>query len=109
NTPEETNIIEVIESVLRELRPVAQKRTIKLNITLGSSSVPPVKVDPRLFREVITNLVSNAVKYNFPGHPVDVSVEVEPANVHIRVADKGIGIPEKDQSRLFTRFFRAEN
>jgi signal transduction histidine kinase len=56
--------------------------------------------------QVLTNLVSNAVKYG-RGAPVDIAISTSAAEVELSVRDRGIGISEEDQRRLFHRFERA--
>ena len=58
---------------------------------------------------VVSNLISNAVKYTPDGGTVKVSYQVDVSQLVISVADNGIGVPLEDQERLFTRFFRANN
>jgi len=71
---------------------------------------PPVSGNSEQIEQMLENLVSNAIKYTPDGGWVKVTFSGAPGNkVVIRVADSGIGIPEKDQSRLFTEFFRADN
>jgi signal transduction histidine kinase len=55
------------------------------------------------------NLLSNAVKFTPPGGRVTVSANRENGTAVVRVADTGIGIPDKDKKDLFNRFFRASN
>jgi PAS domain S-box-containing protein len=68
-----------------------------------------VNLDQQLFRNVIINLVSNAIKYSPEDSPIKVQSIVEKERIIIMVSDKGIGIPIEDQPHLFTRFFRAQN
>ena len=58
---------------------------------------------------VVSNLISNAVKYTPEGGVVKVGYQVEVSRLVISVSDTGIGVPLEDQDRLFTRFFRASN
>ena len=58
--------------------------------------------------QVITNIVSNAVKYTPDGGKIDMAVGTSGKNVFVRVTDNGIGIPEKDLPRLFDRFYRVD-
>lgn len=66
-------------------------------------------VDESLLRHIFTNLLSNAVKYSEPGAAVDFSVERAGGDAVFVVRDKGVGIPEADQSRLFLTFHRGGN
>ncbi len=66
-------------------------------------------VDSHLLRMVLTNLISNAVKYTPPKGTVTVGYEVHEGQVHISVTDTGMGIPEQDHEKLFGKFFRASN
>jgi len=65
--------------------------------------------DEALLRHILCNLLSNAVKYSEPGTTVDFSVRRDGANAVLTVRDRGIGIPEEDQAKLFTSFTRGSN
>lgn len=66
-------------------------------------------VDKSLMRQVITNLISNAVKYSPPTEPITLQLEREDGCVMLSVQDRGIGIPEADLKHLFEPFHRAAN
>lgn len=70
---------------------------------------PRVMVDVRLLQQVLINLLSNAVKYGRAGSEVYFQVACTETSVIFSVRDKGIGIPERDRSKLFEPFFRASN
>jgi len=57
---------------------------------------------------VITNLLTNAIRYNRPGGRVDVRLEAHPAEIVLSVSDTGIGIPEEERTRIFERFHRVD-
>jgi signal transduction histidine kinase len=65
--------------------------------------------DEALLRHILCNLLSNAVKYSEPGSPVEFTAERSDINVIITIRDRGIGIPQEDQAKLFTSFTRARN
>jgi signal transduction histidine kinase len=65
--------------------------------------------DARLLHSLLTNLVSNAIKYSPPGAEVELGVERRGEDAIFRVADRGIGIPAADRAGLFEDFFRASN
>lgn len=60
------------------------------------------------FYQVCFNLIENAVKYNFPGGKVHVSVRPEEDQVLLEVSDTGVGIPEEDLPKIFNRFYRVD-
>ena len=68
-----------------------------------------LQTSAELLKQILTNLVSNAIKYSPAKTPVFVNVFGSTDSLIIEVADQGIGIPEKDQKHLFDYFFRAKN
>ena len=73
----------------------------------GSSA--PVRVDEKLLRHALTNLISNAVKYSPDGGQIEFRAQVAAREAVFEVNDHGIGIPPEDQARLFETFHRARN
>jgi len=68
-----------------------------------------VTTDPQMLGHVITNLVSNAVKYSPAGTPVVLRTRITDGLLTITITDHGVGIPAEDQQHLFERFFRGSN
>lgn len=66
-------------------------------------------IDRRLFRQIMTNLLSNSVKYSPDGGQISVRLEAEGDHIVLKIADKGIGISSDDLPHLFDPFFRADN
>lgn len=78
-------------------------------VSLRCSAAPAlVNGDAPLLSEVVTNLVSNAVRYNRPGGRVDVTLAPRNGEVELRVADTGVGIPAHALPHVFERFFRVD-
>lgn len=100
------NINEILESVLKRLKPIASVK----NIELVFESFRPIvaDVDPLKFASVVTNLVENAIKYNNTDGTVTVSLNSDHQYFYLKVTDTGIGIAEEDQERIFERFFRVD-
>ncbi len=92
---------EVVESAL----PGAAARGVTLDLEAPSTAL--AHVDPPRLRQVVDNLVSNAVKYTDRAGRVAVGVRIDEHNVEISVSDDGIGIAHDDLARLFTPFFRT--
>ena len=92
-----------IESSEGQMRP---GQHIEMIVAEG---IKNVESDPKLLRHVLMNLISNAAKYSPEDALIIVRAESAGSKLRISVEDKGIGIPETDQSHLFDRFFRAGN
>jgi PAS domain S-box-containing protein len=86
----------------------ATNRVCPVNVTLGSLPAD-ASADPRLLRHILTNLLVNAVKYSEPGVPVDFTVARDGTEAVFTIQDRGIGIPDSDQERLFNAFQRGGN
>ena len=70
---------------------------------------PTTFIDCNLGKNILINLISNAIKYSPEGAPILVETSIGENNVRISVRDRGMGIPDADQKHLFGRFFRASN
>ena len=100
------SINQLLEDILKRLRPIADKR----NIDLILDSFRPVEadVDELKFTSAISNLVENAIKYNVDDGWVRVSLDADHKFFYVTVADSGMGIPEDSLSRIFERFYRVD-
>ena len=100
------SINQLLEDILKRLRPIADKR----NIDLILDSFRPVEadVDELKFTSAISNLVENAIKYNKENGWVHVSLNADHKYFYLKVADSGIGIPKEDTDHIFERFFRVD-
>ncbi|PLX27072.1 hypothetical protein C0583_04995 [Candidatus Parcubacteria bacterium] len=107
-TPRETDINEYIKNLITEAKPSARISNVK--IEYKEVKLPKVMIDQNLFRQVIQNLISNAIRYSKQKNG-KVGVKVEKDNVYyiISVSDNGIGIPKGMQERIFEKFYRADN
>jgi signal transduction histidine kinase len=105
---ETLNLRAWITDIVDELRPTAPHHTLDLSF-IDCPAKPLVAWDATLMRQAIYNLLSNAIKYSPDGGTVRFSLTCDPEEVMICVQDQGIGIPEKDQQKLFEVFHRAGN
>ncbi len=71
--------------------------------------LPAVWVDPDKTIQILTNLISNAIKYSPEGAPVHVDVRRDAGEVSVAVTDRGIGLTEEELDKLFQKFFRADS
>ena len=106
--PEPINIIEIANIVLKELLPQIKTKKLKLEKDYGKKPLI-VNTDPNITHIVFQNLLSNAINYTPKGGRVKVSVEKGKSDVLIKISDTGYGIPNDQQSQIFTKFFRADN
>lgn len=106
--PKETSLAELTQGVLKDVSHQIEKQGHHLSVS-GMEGIPTVLVDPQLFRQVILNMVSNAIKYTPSGGKIDINMGRENSLVRWAITDTGIGIPKANQAHLFEKFYRAEN
>lgn len=102
-----TDLNQVVEQSLEGLRPAASERGITLETVADPGIV--LQADGFRLRQVIDNLVSNAIKYNTENGIVMVSISETDDTVTLRVADTGIGMSAEEQKGLFEKFYRADS
>lgn len=100
--------IKPIEEVLTELKPLADEKGIKLTYDLSVKPLP-VLADHERFKELMVNLVGNAIKYTIGSGTVTISHDIQNKNLITKIKDTGMGISPEDQKRLFEKFYRIEN
>lgn len=100
------NINELLELILKRLRPIAEKQNIEL--VLESFRPVSAEVDEVKLSLALNNLIENAIKYNKPEGWVHVSLNADHKYFFVRVEDSGIGIPEEALEHIYERFFRAD-
>ncbi len=102
---EELDISEMAANSVEMLQMAAEKHQVRISFS-GEKQL--VMANRQMMDELIYNLCDNAIRYNNPGGRVDVSVYREVDRTVLEVKDNGIGIPEKDQERIFERFYRVD-
>lgn len=115
-SPEATAIGAVLREALDMVRPLAEERGVALHHPDPDAALPTVHADPTRVRQILINLLTNAVKYNRDHGRVDVLVHpenggeesTEHGSLTVEVQDTGPGIPEEHQDRLFQPFERLE-
>lgn len=105
---EHFNLYDLIDGVRQELQGIAKtSQEIELSCTNNGDSM--VNLDKTLIRNILINLVSNAIKFSSEDSTININVVLSETTVIISVEDNGIGIPAADQKHLFERFFRSSN
>ena len=106
--PKPTDVKETSESIVKELQPMVQQKHIKLTATYADN-LPIYSADPKLLRMIFQNLLSNSVKYTPENGEVKCDVSIKDDCIFIKVSDNGYGITKNQQSKIFTKLFRADN
>ena len=102
-----TDLAGLTATTLRTLEASAAAKRQRLTLT-AAADLPPAEVDADLVRQVIVNLVGNAIKYTPAGGRIEVTVAEAAAFVSVEVADDGPGVPADELRRIFREFYRAE-
>ena len=102
---EDVDLYELSGEILRRLSPQAEKKSVTC---LLSGSKVVYNGSRTVLDEIITNLCSNAIKYNKDGGIVEVKTGQSGGKTTITVSDSGIGIPPASLKRIFERFYRAD-
>ena len=99
-------ITESISTAIGEAQPQLKKL---IHINYKGGAISKIKVDKNLLKQVIVNLLANAVKYSFMGEKITLEIKKAKDHLQIKISNKGIGIPKEDQVKIFTKLFRAGN
>lgn len=108
----ELDLAKVVQSEFNGLTSMADSKQIKLKLEPLPKALPLINLDEEKTRQVIMNLIDNAIHYSAPpagGGDVRVSLKKVGGKLVFTVVDNGIGVPEKIQGKLFTKFYRASN
>jgi PAS domain S-box-containing protein len=108
DNPIAVDLGQVIEETILEIEPLTMAKRVKVSSSIDKNA-PQLTLDKKRIREVVENLISNAVKYNKVDGTVIVTLTSDSEKIEIVIADSGMGIPKKDMGKLFSKFFRAEN
>lgn len=100
------NINELMELILKRLKPIAEMKNVE--VVLESFRPVTAEIDEVKLTLSFSNLVENAIKYNKDDGWVHVSLNADHKYFYVKVADSGMGIPQKDQEHIFERFYRVD-
>jgi two-component system cell cycle sensor histidine kinase PleC len=98
-SPQPIDPVDPVDAALRMIRRKAEEKEINLVLD-AAPNLPDIDADHRAIRQMILNLVSNAIKFTDPGGKITVRVEQRGPDIHFAVTDTGIGIPVEDIPRL---------
>ncbi len=111
---QKANLVELLETVKFEFANQAQSKKITFSIKLPVTHLPIIEIDKDKLRMALENLVDNAIKYTPENGNVSINVDDSRLNTSrpqliLKISDTGIGITERDQKKIFQKFFRAGN
>lgn len=106
------SLVPVLEETIESLLPLAEEK----NVTVTLHPDPPdhadrfmIKGDPQSLKQLFTNLINNAVKFNRRGGKVNVTLQQRDSNIEIKISDTGIGIDREDLPLIFDEFHRGRS
>jgi len=99
----------LIKSVVQTYAEEIKKKKINFTLEFSVSPLPKIMLDVDKMRMALENLIDNAVRYTLSGGKIVISVSADDKEIEVKIKDTGIGIPEDQQSKMFAKFFRAEN
>jgi signal transduction histidine kinase len=105
--PETFNMVELVIDCMEDFRNT-HGNSVTLLFKHEHDSIG-VFLDKKQIKAVLTNLISNAIKYSLPGDPIVCNLSKTDTFITLSISDKGIGIPEDDLKHLFEPFYRASN
>jgi PAS domain S-box-containing protein len=106
HSSEEFELSPFIREVISDMKTILKNAQ---QITYRHSGSDTVVLDQKLLKNILFNLISNAIKFSDEGKTIALVSETGPEGVQVSVSDQGIGISEADQKHLFERFFRGNN
>jgi signal transduction histidine kinase len=104
------NIIDIVEDAVNQVQVLAKEHDLTISI-MKEPDLPEIYLNTDSISRAFMNILSNAIKYSPDGKRIKVRLERsrDGEYVEVSVEDQGPGIPEKDQKKVFDRFYRVEN
>lgn len=99
---------DIVRDEVKDLELIAVSHNMKLRLNVGKQPMP-VFADEGKIRQVVMNFIDNAIYYSHQKSTIVINLERVKNEVALTVVDTGIGVPEEEQAKLFTKFFRAGN
>ncbi|GAA3394491.1 PAS domain-containing sensor histidine kinase [Cryptosporangium minutisporangium] len=101
----QVDFVDLLDAAVSTLRPMAETNDVTIGVDAPRTLA--ICADPTRLRQLVDQLLSNAVRYSPDGGDVRVRLQRDSELVSLTISDGGIGIPEAERSRLFERFFRS--
>jgi signal transduction histidine kinase len=106
---QEVDLMTTLSAITESFQTIAKDKGLSLSFSSGEN-IPKISADPERLRQVLTNIIGNALKYTPSGSVnVRLSFELLKKKIYVRISDTGLGISAEDQKRLFEKFFRVKS
>ncbi len=99
------NIVLVTSKVLKDLKPMSSQKNIKVKVNIPEDlniNIPEIRI-----KQILSNLISNSIKYNKKNGKINIDSYQKNNLLYIEVEDTGIGISDKEQQKIFDKFYRC--
>jgi signal transduction histidine kinase len=103
---EPASLADVVRAAVRAIQYPLEQEGFLLHVDLDED-IPPIAVDRDALQQAMLNLLTNAMKYSGEQREIGLRLRAEPGAAVIEISDRGIGIPEREQRRIFEKFYRA--
>lgn len=107
--PEPVHLEDLVEEIVKNYKNEFERKNIKFQFERPKKIIPAIKLDAEKIKLTVSNLIDNAIKYTLPGGKISVFLKNDREKITFSIKDSGIGIPEDQKKRLFTKFFRGAN
>jgi len=104
-----TKIEKIIQEIIDNYSTIISASKVHINFEMVNGPLPPVSADAEKLKRVVINLLSNSIKYSPADGRIKISMERNDGSLRVSIRDSGVGIPKKDQKKVFDKFFRSEN
>ncbi len=106
---EMASLEEIVSIVVDSSQELLKMKKMKISFDRPKQILPQVNIDKEKMELVVQNLLENAVKYTPEGGEINISLEKDKNDIVFKIKDTGVGIPEVQKERIFTKFFRGDN
>ncbi|MFC2146536.1 sensor histidine kinase, partial [Acidobacteriota bacterium] len=106
---ESLSLVSLLQETIESLQPLAQKRNVTVTLQSDYADIPGIKGDQQSLRQLFTNLINNAIKFNRQGGQVNVTLQEKETHLEIKISDTGIGIAREDLPFIFDEFHQVKS